>query len=130
MSDIFLHSFSIHTDASRSCQELSKEYLVAQFGFDKAKNESSTVYWHVRQSSQIVHRNAKTVDPKDDASTPVWQLETAMGAAVECFPGAMAIEVLTSTTAQPAQTSQALDGQFSAFSTRIVATIILSAGLE
>jgi hypothetical protein len=33
------------------------------------------------------------VDPKDDASAPVWQLETAMGAAIECFPGAMAIEV-------------------------------------
>merc|ERR1719453_647832 len=37
--------------------------------------------------------NAKTVDPKDDSSTPVWQLETAMGAAIECFPGAMAVEV-------------------------------------
>merc|ERR1719316_578485 len=37
--------------------------------------------------------NGKTVDPKDDASTPVWQLETAMGAAIECFSGAMAVEV-------------------------------------
>merc|ERR1719313_3036222 len=37
--------------------------------------------------------NDKTVDPKDDASAPVWQLETAMGAAIECFPGAMAVEV-------------------------------------
>jgi len=37
--------------------------------------------------------NAKTVDPKDDASTPVWQLETAMGAAIECFSGAVAVEV-------------------------------------
>merc|ERR1719420_521693 len=37
--------------------------------------------------------NAKTVDPKDDASTPVWQLETAMGAAIECFQGAKAVEV-------------------------------------
>jgi UDP-N-acetylglucosamine pyrophosphorylase len=37
--------------------------------------------------------NAKTVDPKDDASTPVWQLETAMGAAIECFKGAEAVEV-------------------------------------
>merc|ERR1711904_472217 len=32
-------------------------------------------------------------DPKDDASTPVWQLETAMGAAIECFAGAQAVEV-------------------------------------
>merc|ERR1719420_1387825 len=37
--------------------------------------------------------NGKTVDPKDDASTAVWQLETAMGAAIECFQGAKAVEV-------------------------------------
>merc|ERR1719460_1769377 len=37
--------------------------------------------------------NGKTVDPKDDASTAVWQLETAMGAAIECFAGAKAVEV-------------------------------------
>ena len=37
--------------------------------------------------------NKKTVDPKDDASTPVLQLETAMGAAIECFEGATAIVV-------------------------------------
>jgi phosphoglucomutase len=35
--------------------------------------------------------NKKTVDPKDDDSTPVLQLETAMGAAIECFDGAAAI---------------------------------------
>ena len=35
-------------------------------------------------------KNKKTVDPKDDASTPVFQLETAMGAAIECFKGATA----------------------------------------
>jgi len=38
-------------------------------------------------------KNKKTVDPKDDASTPVFQLETAMGAAIECFKGASAIVV-------------------------------------
>lgn len=38
-----------------------------------------------------VIRNDKTVDPRDKASTPVLQLETAMGAAVECFPGAGAV---------------------------------------
>merc|ERR1719359_1516875 len=37
--------------------------------------------------------NGKTVDPKDDSSTAVWQLETAMGAAIELFPGATAVEV-------------------------------------
>lgn len=29
--------------------------------------------------------NSKTVDPQQSSSTPVWQLETAMGAAIECF---------------------------------------------
>ena len=40
-----------------------------------------------------VIRNRKTVDPRDKSSTPVVQLETAMGAAIECFDGARAIEV-------------------------------------
>lgn len=35
--------------------------------------------------------NGKTVDPQQDSSTPVWQLETAMGAAIECFEGAGAV---------------------------------------
>jgi len=38
-------------------------------------------------------RNAKTVDPTDPDSTPVIQIESAMGAAVEVFDGAVAIEV-------------------------------------
>ncbi len=38
-------------------------------------------------------RNRKTVDPRDKDSTPVIQLEVAMGAAIECFEGAQAIEV-------------------------------------
>jgi phosphoglucomutase len=38
-------------------------------------------------------KNAKTVDPKDDSSQKVVQLETAMGAAIECFQGATAIVV-------------------------------------
>jgi len=37
--------------------------------------------------------NKKTVDPKDDESQKVVQLETAMGAAIECFSGATAIVV-------------------------------------
>jgi phosphoglucomutase len=37
--------------------------------------------------------NKKTVDPKDDGSQKVLQLETAMGAAIECFEGASAIVV-------------------------------------
>jgi len=38
-----------------------------------------------------VIKNGKTVDPRDKASTKVLQLETAMGAAIECFEGAQAI---------------------------------------
>lgn len=38
-------------------------------------------------------RNAKTVDPRDPESTPVYQLETAMGSAIGVFEGAQAIRV-------------------------------------
>jgi phosphoglucomutase len=38
-------------------------------------------------------KNSKTVDPQLDTSTPVFQLETAMGAAIECFEGAGAVAV-------------------------------------
>ena len=37
--------------------------------------------------------NEKTVDPRDKKSPAVYQLETAMGAAIECFPGAGAVVV-------------------------------------
>lgn len=40
-----------------------------------------------------VIRNRKTVDPRDKNSTPVIQLEVAMGAAIECFDASRAIEV-------------------------------------
>ena len=36
-------------------------------------------------------KNKKTVDPRDSSSTPVFQLEIAMGAAISCFEGADAI---------------------------------------
>ncbi|OQS04893.1 phosphoglucomutase [Thraustotheca clavata] len=36
-------------------------------------------------------RNSKTVDPKDSSSPAVYQLETAMGAAIECFDNATAV---------------------------------------
>ncbi len=38
-----------------------------------------------------VIRNVKTVDPRDAATQNVYQLETAMGAAIQCFPGARAV---------------------------------------
>jgi len=37
--------------------------------------------------------NRKTVDPRDPASTPVIQLESAMGAAIASIPGARAVHV-------------------------------------
>ncbi|MEZ4516928.1 MAG: UTP--glucose-1-phosphate uridylyltransferase [Chloroflexota bacterium] len=38
-------------------------------------------------------RNSKSVDPRDLSSTPVYQLETAMGSAISVFDGAQAIRV-------------------------------------
>ncbi|MBP3500370.1 MAG: UTP--glucose-1-phosphate uridylyltransferase [Akkermansia sp.] len=35
--------------------------------------------------------NSKTVDPRDASTQAVYQLETAMGAALQCFPGARAV---------------------------------------
>lgn len=35
--------------------------------------------------------NSKTVDPQQSTSTPVYQLETAMGAAIECFAKSSAV---------------------------------------
>ena len=40
-----------------------------------------------------VMRNHKPIDPRDPSSRPVIQLETAMGAAIECFDDATAIVV-------------------------------------
>mmetsp|Transcript_43995 Transcript_43995/g.79072 ORF Transcript_43995/g.79072 Transcript_43995/m.79072 type:complete len:957 (-) Transcript_43995:117-2987(-) len=40
-----------------------------------------------------VMKNAKTVDPRDKESTKVLQLETAMGAAIQCFEGASALVI-------------------------------------
>jgi UTP--glucose-1-phosphate uridylyltransferase len=41
-------------------------------------------------------RNEKNVDPRDKNSPKVFQLEAAMGAAIECFDGAAAVEVARS----------------------------------
>lgn len=38
-------------------------------------------------------RNSKTVDPRDPDSTPVYQIETAMGSAIAVFKGAQALRV-------------------------------------
>ncbi|QTN33894.1 UTP--glucose-1-phosphate uridylyltransferase [Akkermansiaceae bacterium] len=38
-------------------------------------------------------KNRKTVDPRDPDSPAVFQLEIAMGSAIECFEGALAVDV-------------------------------------
>lgn len=53
-------------------------------------------------------RNAKTVDPKDATSTPVYQLETAMGSAIAIFKGAGAVRVPRSRFAPVKTTSDLL----------------------
>jgi len=40
-----------------------------------------------------VMKNGKTVDPRDKESTKVLQLETAMGSAISCFEGAIAVVI-------------------------------------
>jgi len=52
-------------------------------------------------------RNSKTVDPRDLDSTPVYQLETAMGSAIAVFKGSRAIRVPRSRFA-PVKTSEDL----------------------
>jgi UTP--glucose-1-phosphate uridylyltransferase len=37
--------------------------------------------------------NPKTLDPRDDASPPIFQVETAMGSAISLFKGATAVQV-------------------------------------
>jgi len=53
--------------------------------------------------------NSKTVDPRDASSTPVYQLETAMGSAIEVFPGAGAVRVPVTRFAPIKKTSDLLD---------------------
>jgi UTP--glucose-1-phosphate uridylyltransferase len=54
-------------------------------------------------------RNRKTLDPRDPASPAVYQLETAMGAAIETFPGATALRVPRSRFAPIKHTSDLLN---------------------
>ncbi len=54
-------------------------------------------------------RNNKTVDPRDKASTPVYQLETAMGSAIAVFKGAGAIRINKTRFAPIKKTNDLLD---------------------
>jgi UTP--glucose-1-phosphate uridylyltransferase len=53
-------------------------------------------------------RNSKTVDPRDDNSTPVYHLETAMGSAISIFKGSAAVRVPRSRFAPVKNTSDLL----------------------
>lgn len=53
-------------------------------------------------------RNRKTLDPRDPSSPAVYQLETAMGAAISTFPGAGALRVPRSRFAPIKHTSDLL----------------------
>jgi UTP--glucose-1-phosphate uridylyltransferase len=72
-------------------------------------------------------RNKKTVDPRDKGSTPVIQLETAMGAAIECFEGAAAIEVPRSRFAPVKTTADLLALRSDAYDIRDDGQVMLAA---
>lgn len=61
--------------------------------------------------------SSKTVDPRDKKSTAVYQLEVAMGAAIECFPGASAICVPRSRFAPVKTTSDLFSLRSDAYET-------------
>ncbi len=54
---------------------------------------ADTLHRHAGALDLPVIVNRKTVDPRDESSTPVLQLESAMGAAVASFPGARVLLV-------------------------------------
>ncbi|PID80545.1 UTP--glucose-1-phosphate uridylyltransferase, partial [bacterium DOLZORAL124_64_63] len=54
-------------------------------------------------------RNKKTVDPRDKAGTPVYQLETAMGSAIAVFEGAGAVCIPPNRFAPIKKTNDLLD---------------------
>jgi UTP--glucose-1-phosphate uridylyltransferase len=72
-------------------------------------------------------RNTKTVDPRDKKSPPVLQLETAMGAAIECFAGAAAIEVPRSRFAPVKTTADLLALRSDAYEIREDGQVCLAA---
>ena len=74
-------------------------------------------------------KNEKTVDPRDKKSTPVLQLETAMGAAIECFPGAGAVVVPRSRFAPVKTCADLLLLRSDAYVLTPEATIVLAPGV-
>ena len=71
-------------------------------------------------------RNKKTVDPRDKHSPEVFQLETAMGAAIECFPDARAVDVPRSRFAPVKTTADLLTLRSDAYDIRHDGTVALA----
>jgi UDP-N-acetylglucosamine pyrophosphorylase len=75
-----------------------------------------------------VIKNAKTVDPRDKNSPAVFQLETAMGAAIECFENAGAIVVPRTRFAPVKTTSDLLALRSDAYKVTEDWRLVLAAG--
>lgn len=70
--------------------------------------------------------NKKTIDPRDKSSTAVFQLETAMGAAIECFEGAVAVDVPRTRFAPVKTTADLLALRSDAYVLREDGTVVLT----
>ncbi|HEU5014130.1 MAG TPA: UTP--glucose-1-phosphate uridylyltransferase [Roseiflexaceae bacterium] len=89
----------------REVAQCPEEDLAAFQDITRHKYFNTNNIWvNLRQLKQLLEehnnvlklpmiRNAKTVDPRDSGSPAVFQLETAMGAAIAVFPGAQAVRV-------------------------------------
>jgi UTP--glucose-1-phosphate uridylyltransferase len=75
-------------------------------------------------------RNQKTVDPADKSSPAVYQLETAMGAAIEVFEGARALRVPRTRFAPVKTTDDLLALRSDAYELTEDARVVLADGRE
>jgi UTP--glucose-1-phosphate uridylyltransferase len=75
-----------------------------------------------------VIRNVKTVDPTDPSSPEVIQIETAMGAAIEVFDGAVVIEVGRSRFLPVKTTNDLLVLRSDAYEAKESGEVVLAAG--
>jgi UTP--glucose-1-phosphate uridylyltransferase len=75
-------------------------------------------------------RNEKTVDPGDKSSPAVYQIETAMGAAIEVFEGARALRVPRTRFAPVKTTDDLLALRSDAFELTADARVVLAPGRE
>lgn len=72
-------------------------------------------------------KNKKTVNPRDATSTPVFQLETAMGSAIECFEDAGAVVVPRSRFAPVKTCSDLFALRSDAYKVTTASTVVLAA---